>query len=113
VPRKPRFYLPGVPVHIVQRGHSREAVFFEDGFSLFELARRSRRRHAAPIHAYVLMTNLYISPPQTDDGITCDAIHRAALCAPSSTYGTSGSIWEELQGSLKMTTTYFRMLARS
>lgn len=29
MPRKPRFYLPGVPVHIVQRGHSREPVFFE------------------------------------------------------------------------------------
>ena len=30
MPRKPRFYLPYVPVHIVQRGHSREPVFFED-----------------------------------------------------------------------------------
>ena len=30
MPRKPRFFLPGVPVHVVQRGHSREAVFYED-----------------------------------------------------------------------------------
>lgn len=30
MPRKPRFFLPGVPVHVVQRGHSREPVFFED-----------------------------------------------------------------------------------
>jgi len=30
MPRKPRFYHPGVPAHIVQRGHSREPVFFED-----------------------------------------------------------------------------------
>jgi putative transposase len=30
MPRKPRFYLPGIPVHIVQRGHSREPVFFEN-----------------------------------------------------------------------------------
>jgi len=29
MPRKPRFYIPGVPVHIVQRGHSRNPVFFE------------------------------------------------------------------------------------
>ena len=29
MPRKPRFYLTGVPVHIVQRGRSREPVFFE------------------------------------------------------------------------------------
>ena len=30
LPRKPRFFLPDVPVHIVQRGHSREPVFFEN-----------------------------------------------------------------------------------
>ena len=30
MPRKPRFYLPRVPVHVVQRGHSRDPVFFED-----------------------------------------------------------------------------------
>ena len=30
MPRKPRFFLPGVAVHAVQRGHSREPVFYED-----------------------------------------------------------------------------------
>ena len=30
MPRKPRFYIPDVPVHVVQRGHSREPVFFEN-----------------------------------------------------------------------------------
>ena len=30
MPRKPRFVIPGVPLHVVQRGHSRGAVFFED-----------------------------------------------------------------------------------
>ena len=30
MPRKPRFYLPGVPAHIVQRGNNRQAVFFSD-----------------------------------------------------------------------------------
>ena len=29
MPGKPLFYLPVVPVHIVQRGRSREPVFFE------------------------------------------------------------------------------------
>jgi len=28
MPRKPRFFLPDVPAHIVQRGYSREPVFF-------------------------------------------------------------------------------------
>ena len=31
MPRKPRFFLPNIPVHIVQRGHSREPVFMEGG----------------------------------------------------------------------------------
>ena len=30
MPRKPRFVLPGVPMHVVQRGLSRQPVFFED-----------------------------------------------------------------------------------
>ena len=30
MPRKPRFYLPGVPTHVIQRGNCRQAVFFAD-----------------------------------------------------------------------------------
>jgi REP element-mobilizing transposase RayT len=30
MPRKPRFVIPDIPLHIVQRGHNRSAVFFED-----------------------------------------------------------------------------------
>jgi len=31
MPRKPRFYLPGIPAHIVQRSNCRQATFFYDG----------------------------------------------------------------------------------
>jgi len=30
MPRKRRFYLQGAPVHVVQRGHNKAAIFFED-----------------------------------------------------------------------------------
>jgi REP element-mobilizing transposase RayT len=30
MPRKPRFIIPGVPVHIVPRGRSREPVFYDE-----------------------------------------------------------------------------------
>ncbi|MDT0635322.1 transposase [Spectribacter hydrogenooxidans] len=59
MPRKPRFYLPGVPVHLVQRGHSRKAVFFEDEdyrAYLMWLGLAASRYDCA-VHAYVLMTN--------------------------------------------------------
>ena len=30
MPRKRRFFLPDVPVHVVQRGNNRQAIFFDD-----------------------------------------------------------------------------------
>ena len=30
MPRKPRFFLPEVPVHLVIRGHSRQAIFADE-----------------------------------------------------------------------------------
>lgn len=29
MPRKPRFQVPGVPAHVVQRGNNRQPIFFE------------------------------------------------------------------------------------
>ena len=57
--RKPRFHLPGVPQHVIQRGNNREPCFFaEDDYirykdDLLEAASQNQ----AVIHAYVLMTN--------------------------------------------------------
>ena len=58
--RKPRFVLPGVPRHAVQRGHNREPRFF---FAAVDYQRYLHDFHTAAlknrvqIHAYVLMTN--------------------------------------------------------
>ena len=30
MPRMPRFYMPGDPVHIVPRGNNKEAIFFAE-----------------------------------------------------------------------------------
>ena len=30
MPRKARFFLPGVPHHVVQRGNNRQPVFFDE-----------------------------------------------------------------------------------
>jgi putative transposase len=59
MPRKPRFFLPNIPVHIVQRGHSREPVFFEenDYFAYLNWLKEAANRYDCAIHAYVLMTN--------------------------------------------------------
>ncbi|MFI3199723.1 MAG: transposase [Methylococcaceae bacterium] len=59
MPRKPRFYQPGLPVHLFQRGHNKEPVFFDDEDYLVYLRylKESVEACGCLIHAYVLMTN--------------------------------------------------------
>jgi putative transposase len=59
MPRKPRFFVPGLPVHVVQRGNNRQAIFFEEiDYQLYlSLLNEARSRYGCEIHAYVLMTN--------------------------------------------------------
>ena len=56
---KPRFVIPGVPQHIIQRGNNREPCFYAEADYLrylCDLHEAAEKNHAA-IHAYVLMTN--------------------------------------------------------
>ena len=59
MPRRHRLVLPGVPLHVIQRGHDRQPCFLiDDDYRKFlnwlELHSRANR---AKVHAYVLMTN--------------------------------------------------------
>lgn len=57
--RHPRLILPGVALHVVQRGNNRAACFTEDGDYLTYLAhlRHLSGKYACEVHAYCLMTN--------------------------------------------------------
>ena len=71
MPRKPRFYLPDIPAHIVQRGNDRQAVFFSDDdyAAYLDWLRTGAEKYGCAIHAYVLMTNhvhLLITPDSRD-----------------------------------------------
>lgn len=59
MPRKPRFFLPDVPVHAVVRGNNRQVVFAEEGDYRFykQCLAEAADRYDCNIHAYVLMTN--------------------------------------------------------
>jgi putative transposase len=100
MPRKPRFFLPGIPAHIVQRGHSREPVFFEAGDYQAYLGwlKEAAVRYGCDIHAYVLMTNHVhlLATPAKKDSISrmMQYIGRRYVPYINHTYGTSGSIWE-------------------
>ncbi len=67
--RKPRFTLPGIPQHVIQRGNNREPCFYAEedyGRYLHDLKEAATHNQAA-IHAYVLMTNhvhMLVTPAQ-------------------------------------------------
>lgn len=100
MPRKPRFYLPDVPVHIVQRGHCREPVFFDrqDYISYLHYVKESARKYSVSVHAFVLMTNhvhFLITPSNTNaPSLFMQYIGRRYVPYINRKYGRSGSLWE-------------------
>lgn len=74
MPRRPREFVPGIPIHLIQRGNDRSVCFFTDRDYIIYLdkLRESSESHNVAIHSYVLMTN-----------------HVHLLCTPSDIYGPS------------------------
>ncbi|WP_236012333.1 transposase [Marinobacter mangrovi] len=100
MPRKTRMYLPGVPVHVVQRGHNRYACFFADeDFRYYQhLPAEGMKRYGAELHAYCLMTNhvhLLFTPHQPDS-LSRLMQHVGSLYVRyiNRTYRRSGTLWE-------------------
>ena len=100
MPRKPRFYQPGVPVHVFQRGHNKHPVFFDDEDYLVYLRylKESADRCGCLIHAYVLMTNHVhlLVTPETSNAISVlfQSIGRHFVPYINKTYQRNGSLWE-------------------
>jgi putative transposase len=74
MPRKPRFFVAGIPTHVVQRGNNRQAIFFaENDYRVYLgwITKAAERRKCA-VHAYVLMTNYVhvLVTPQDREGIS-------------------------------------------
>jgi len=98
--RKPRFTLPGVPQHVIQRGHDREPCFYAeaDYFRYRRELHEAADKNAALIHAYVLMTNhvhLLVTPGHTHS-IThmMQDLGRKYVRYINYTYQRSGTLWE-------------------
>jgi putative transposase len=98
--RPPRLELPGVPLHVIQRGINRGACFFGDAdrrFYLRCLAHAAAARGCA-VHAYVLMTNhvhLLITPAEAGAvGATMQDLGRRYVRVVNTLHGRTGSLWE-------------------
>jgi len=100
MPRTPRMIVPGVALHVVQRGNNRQAVFFNDSNyihylnTLFE----SAEKYDVSVHAYVCMTNhvhILMTP-----GNACSAsrmmqrLGASYAAGMNSVYERTGSLWE-------------------
>ena len=100
MPRRPRLTLPGIPLHLIQRGNNRQACFFADDDYLRFLAWLKEYADASgcAIHAYVLMTNhvhLLITPETSSSaGLLMKKLGQRYVQYINRTYRRSGSLWE-------------------
>ena len=100
MPRKPRFSLPDIPVHIVHRGHSCDPVFFEnqDYATYAYWLNEAAERYSVAVHAFVFMTNHIhlLATPSATASISSfmQYIGRRYVPYMNHKYGKSGSIWE-------------------
>ena len=100
MPRKPRFYLPGVPAHIVQRGNCRQVTFFAeaDYIAYLDWLSDGARLHGCAIHAYALMSNhvhLLVTPQQADSiSKLIQFVGRRYVTYVNRCYAKSGTLWE-------------------
>lgn len=100
MPRKPRFQLPGLPQHIIQRGNNREPCFYaEADYSRYlENLKEALARNQCALHAYVLMTNhvhLLVTPFK-EHGVShmMQDLGRKYVRYINHTYKRSGTLWE-------------------
>ena len=100
MPRSPRLILPGVPLHVVQRGNNRAQTFrAEWDFQLYrEMLLEASQRFRCAIHAYALMTNhvhLLVSS-QDDTGVSrmMHAVGTRFVRRVNDRYGRTGTLWE-------------------
>lgn len=100
MPRKPRFYLPGIPVHIVQRGNCRQSTFFADGdyIAYLDWLNEGAERFGCAVHAYVLMTNhvhLLVTPEEADSvSRLVQHVGRLYVTYVNRVRSRSGTLWE-------------------
>ena len=100
MPRKPRFYLPDMPAHVMQRGHNREPVFFsdQDYLEYLRCLKHAAVNYGCKVHAYVLMTNhvhLLVTPESKDSiGQLFQSLGRHYVRYVNETYQRHGGLWE-------------------
>ena len=100
MPRPSRLIVPGIAVHVIQRGNNRVACFRHDNDYLMYLAhlRQLAERYECTVHAFCLMTNhvhLLITPQASGSctGLVRDLGQRYVQYF-NRRYERTGTLWE-------------------
>ena len=101
MPRKARVILPGVPHHVVQRGHNRKAVFVQadDYHYYLDNLREWKLALGIKVYSFCLMTNhVHLVLEPGDDAASVSKLMKQ-LAARQTRWvnkleGRSGSLWE-------------------
>ena len=98
--RRPRTYIPGLTLHVVQRGNNKGEMFRDASdyhFFLNVLRHESARRDVA-IHAYVLMTNHFhlMATPADEAGVSTmmQSLGRTYVPVFNLKHQRTGGLWE-------------------
>jgi putative transposase len=100
MPRRPRLHLPGIPLHIVQRGHNRDARFFaEDDYHAYRhWLGEALAATGCQLHAYVLMTNhvhMLLTPAEPEAvSRMVISLGRRYVQYINRTYRRTGTLWD-------------------
>ena len=98
--RKPRFNIPGIPQHVIQRGNNRAPCFFssQDRRFYLDALQAASAKTCCAIHAYVLMTNhvhLLVTPGEggSISGMM-QSLGRRYVRYINEAYQRTGTLWE-------------------
>lgn len=100
MPRRARLELPGIPLHITQRGVNRGAVFVDDDdrHHYLDLLSEVIVAHGVSMHAYVLMGNhVHLLASSCEAGAISMAMRRLGQCyaqAFNRKHRRTGPLWE-------------------
>ena len=100
MPRRPRLLLPGVPLHITQRGVNRGATFIDADDHRLHLALLAdvAGSHGIDVHAFVMMSNhvhLLVTPRQTASlAYAMRMLNQQYVGTFNRRHGRTGTLWE-------------------
>lgn len=100
MPRRPRVFLPGQPIHLIQRGHNRSRIFHgaDDAKAYLKWLREACAKRGVALHAYALMpdhVHLLVTPksePSLPSAMR-DVNWRYSRHA-NAAQGRTGSLWD-------------------